>query len=248
MPDIKKRVSELEMILGEYMAQNALAARRSEAEMREFKAEMLAFKDEMREFKDEMLEFKDEMGEFKDEMREFKDEMLEFKDEMRGFKDEMGEFKDEMRGFKNEMNKKWGELANKLGTVVEDIVAPNIPTIAKKYFGIDEYDHMMVNPYMRNSKDPSKRKEFDVVLVAADTVVLNETKTTVKQGYMENFANSLPEFFDYFPGFSGKKLIPVFSSLSFRDEQVRFLSKVGIYAIAMTGSTMDVLNFEEIKT
>ncbi|ACF14747.1 hypothetical protein Ctha_2296 [Chloroherpeton thalassium ATCC 35110] len=191
MPDIKKRVSELEMILGEYMAQNALAARRSEAEMREFKTEMTAFKDEM--------------------------------------------------------NKKWGDLANKLGTIIEDIVAPNIPTIAKKYFGIDDYDRMMVNPYVRNSKDRSKRKEFDVVLVSGDAVLLNETKMTVRQEHLENFAKSLPEFFAYFPEFAGRKLIPVFLSLSFREEQIRFLSKAGIYAMAMTGSTMDILNFSEVE-
>ncbi|HEC97425.1 MAG TPA: hypothetical protein ENI58_04615, partial [Nitrospirae bacterium] len=64
------------------------------------------------------------------EMREFKDEMREFKDEMREFKDEMGEFKDRTEKMLSAQNKRWGEIANKMGTVVEDIVAPNIPRIA----------------------------------------------------------------------------------------------------------------------
>jgi hypothetical protein len=39
----------------------------------------------------------------------------------------------------------WGELANKMGTLVEDIVAPNIPRIAKRYFGAEELEVMWYN-------------------------------------------------------------------------------------------------------
>ena len=37
---------------------------------------------------------------------------------------EMMDFKDEMKVSRKELNKRWGELANKMGTIVEDIVAP----------------------------------------------------------------------------------------------------------------------------
>ena len=47
--------------------------------------------------------------------------------EMQDFKDEMRTFKDEAESDRKRMNKQWGELANKVGTAVEDIVAPNIP-------------------------------------------------------------------------------------------------------------------------
>jgi hypothetical protein len=36
--------------------------------------------------------------------------------------DEMPEFKQEMREFKVEMDRRWGELANRLGALVEDVV------------------------------------------------------------------------------------------------------------------------------
>ncbi len=66
------------------------------------------------------------------EFKAFKDEMKAFKDEMKVFKDEMKAFKDEMKVFKDEMNKKWGDLANRLGTITEDIFAPGIPYLVKK--------------------------------------------------------------------------------------------------------------------
>ncbi len=39
----------------------------------------------------------------------------------------------EMQKFKDEMAKKWGDLANRLGTLAEDVVAPSILPFAHKY-------------------------------------------------------------------------------------------------------------------
>lgn len=66
------------------------------------------------------------------EMRDFKDEMRAFKDEMKVFKDEMLVFKDKTRELQKEMNRKWGDLANQLGTIAEDIVAPGVPQAVKR--------------------------------------------------------------------------------------------------------------------
>ena len=43
----------------------------------------------------------------------------------------MREFKDEMQASKKIMDKHWGELSNKMGTLVEDLVVPSIPSIFK---------------------------------------------------------------------------------------------------------------------
>ena len=77
-----------------------------------------------------------EMREFKDEMREFKDEMREFKDEMREFKDEMSEYKEWSRNQIKTMNRQWGDLANRMGTLAEDLVAPSVPRIFARLCGM----------------------------------------------------------------------------------------------------------------
>ncbi len=310
MAELERRVSELEVVFGEFVVQSTLSARRAEAESQLLKEQIKELKNEMKDFKDEMLEFKNEMKDFKDEMKMFKDEMLDFKDnvekaivelkettselknttvqlskemiESRAELDrvlvqtrkEMSESKaeldrvmvqtrkeiseskaeldrvleqtrKEMNESKAELNKKWGDLANKLGTVVEDIVAPNIPTIAKKYFKVEEIQRMMMNLYIR-SESLKKEKEFDLILVAKDLVILNETKTTVRQNYLEDFLQSLPEFFEFFPELKGRKLIPILSSMSFTQQQLAYLTKHKIYAMSMSGDTMELLNFDEI--
>ena len=226
-------------------------------EMKDFKDEMLAFKDEMRDFKNEMKDFKDEMLAFKDEMRnemkDFKEEMLAFKDEMRDFKDEMKDFKDEMLAFKEEsrheraeMNKRWGEITNKLGTFAEDMVAPNIKGIAKRYFGCEDFEDFMVRRKKRHSKDKSKRREFDCIAVCEDMVILNETKATPKIEYINDFIDVLKEFYDYFPEYKDKKLIPIFASMYLGDDLVSYLTKNGIYAMAIKEDTMDLLNYDDV--
>ncbi len=179
----------------------------------------------------------------------FKDEMRIFKDEMREFKDEMREFKDEVERDRKRMNKQWGELANKMGTIVEDIVAPNIKGVAERYFGCEDIEDFMVRRYKRNTKDRTKRHEFDVIAICDDKVIFNETKATIRHEYIENFINFIKneEFFDYFPEYKDKKIIPIFSSLYLQDNVINALTKAGIYAMGMEDDTMDILNFKQVS-
>jgi gas vesicle protein len=257
MVDLEERVYRLEVVLEKFIKSVEIAQMRTEAEIRALKDEMKAFKDEMRDFKNEMKDFKDEMRSFKNEMKVFKDEMLDFKNEMKDFKDEMRDemrdFKDEMLAFKEEsrreraeMNKRWGEITNKLGTFAEDMVAPNIKGIAKRYFGCEDFDFFGVRVKKRHSKDKSKRREFDCIAVCEDMVILNETKANPKIEYINDFIDVLKEFYDYFPEYKDKKLIPIFASMYLGDDLVSYLTKNGIYAMAIKEDTMDLLNYENV--
>ncbi len=253
MSNLERRVNDLEVVLGELLAQNALAARRAEMENQFIKSQITALKDEMKEFKDEMKVFKDNVEkaimELKDTTSELKDTTVQLSKEMSGLRAESNriveQLSKEMSESKAEMNKKWGDLVNKLGTIIEDIVAPNIPTIAKKYFKVEHVQRLMMNLYIE-SETLKKGKEFDLILVAKDIVLLNETKTTIRQSYLDEFIQSLPEFFEFFPELKGKKLIPILSSTRFNPQQLAYLTKHKIYAMSMSGSTMELLNFEEI--
>jgi hypothetical protein len=55
----------------------------------------------------------------------------------------------------------------------------------------------------------------------------------------------IEEFYEYFPHDKGKRLIPVFSSLYLPPDVVTRLSRNGIYAMAMSDSAVDILNYKE---
>lgn len=147
---------------------------------------------------------------------------------------------------KREMNKMWGELANKMGTLVEDIVAPNIKRIAVEQFGVEEIIDFSVRRIIKHSKDKSREKDFDALLIGSNAIVLNETKSTVRQSYIDEFIAFIPTVFEYLPEHQGKKVIPVFSSLYIPENFVAYLTKQGIYAMAMGDETMEILNYNDI--
>ncbi|MBF0204103.1 MAG: hypothetical protein HQK67_07245 [Desulfamplus sp.] len=102
-------------------------------------------------------------------------------------KQDTAKMKQNTEKMKKEMNKKWGDLANKMGTVVEDIVAPNIPEIARKYFGVEAFDDFAIRYNRKNRVDSSKIKEFDIIFVSKDIFIVNETKATARETYVDEF-------------------------------------------------------------
>ncbi|QTA92320.1 hypothetical protein [Desulfonema magnum] len=154
--------------------------------------------------------------------------------------------KNEMKTLKKETNKRWGELANKMGTLVEDIAAPNIPGIAAEYFGDRYLTFFGIRIRKPRGDSLSDQREFDVVAVSEKNFYINETKSKPRPEDVRDFVSVLEELPDYFPECRGRKVIPVFSSLYIPEEIVIHLSRNGIYAMAMREDTMDLLNFDEV--
>ncbi|RMF35250.1 MAG: hypothetical protein D6759_04920, partial [Chloroflexi bacterium] len=156
------------------------------------------------------------------------------------------EWEQETKEERRAWNKRWGELANRLGTVVEDIVAPNIPRIARDYFGFPEIEDFMVRRKVRHKRDRTRRREFDVIAVGEDWVIINETKTSPRLEDIRDFIKALEEIEDYFPEYRGKRIIPIFASLYMGEDMVNYLTRHRIYAMAMGDETMDLLNFQAL--
>jgi len=159
-PDIEERVENLEAIFGHFMVQTNAMMNRMERDTRLLKQEMREFKNEMRT------------------------EMKDFKDEMRADRDEMKKFREEMKADRKAMNKQWGELANKMGTLVEDIISPAIRPVVTKYFDC-EITYFSVN-VKKKDKRLNLKGEFDVIAVSDEHVFLIEAKSTLKNNICMN--------------------------------------------------------------
>jgi hypothetical protein len=223
MLDTTERIDRLE----DMMAEVAHAQMRTEMSL-------LALSKEMREFKEEMREFKEEMREFKEEMREFKEEMREFKEEMR-------EFKEESERDRKRMNKAWGDLANKLGTTVEDIVAPNIPRIARQEFGMNHQTDMIIRAQRVNRRGESRRREYDIICADTSKVLIVEVKSTPSREQIAEFFASLEDFSDFYPEYEDRQLIGIFASWSLPEPVRDAIRRVGLYGLAMGDETMTIV-------
>jgi len=71
---------------------------------------------------------------------------------------------------RKEMNQRWGELANKMGTIVEDIVAPSIRRLAREVFDCGDLRAFYTRTVRTRSDDPSREREFDALHVGTQAV------------------------------------------------------------------------------
>ena len=133
-----------------------------------------------------------------------------------------------------------------MGTLAEDIAAPNVKTIAREHFGCDDFDSYGVRIERRNRNDRKVIQEFDVVLSCRQYLFINETKSTVRPGYIDGFIAKLAHIYDYFPEHEGKRVVPVFSSLALTDKEVSYLTENKILAMAMGEGTMEVPNLKRL--
>ena len=147
------------------------------------------------------------------------------------------------------MNKQWSDLATKMGTVVEDIVAPSVRRMAREIFDCGEQQLFICRIERVRSDDRSRRREFDALYVGDRAVLLNETKSTPWGADIRRFVRFVRsgEFFLYFPEYRDLPLVPVFSSLSLPDNLVTQLTRNGVYALAMGDEAMQVLNFDAVR-
>ncbi len=253
MSDLKKQVYEnksnidrLEDLVSSFIVQTNKMMIAEREENRKFRDEMREFKDEMRDFKDEMRDFKDEMRDFKDEMREFKDEMREFKDEMREFKDEMREFKIDVKNDIKDMKKQWGQLAYKMGTLVEDIFSPSFDILIKKSFGIipDIIDTR------KKIKIGGDNLEIDILGIdkSGKRLFLCEVKANPNdRNYIKDLDKIIKKLPKFLPEYNNYKIVPIFAGLAMDKSIVNFLTKKGYYALVFRGDNLEILNLNELN-
>jgi len=151
-------------------------------------------------------------------------------------------FERDMRQSRWDMDKKWWDLANKMGTIVGDILAPNLQRLAVEHFGMTEILDFMIRRARRHPERAEVWSEFDTLVVGPDTVILGEAKSTPSLDYVNDFAEKIREFFEFFPEYRGRRLIAVFLSWSIPDALVEALTARGIYAMRMGEDTMELVN------
>lgn len=171
-------------------------------------------------------------------------ELREFKDEMRIFKDEMRDYKEENKQQLREMNIKWGEMARKLGTITEDLVAPSIPRIINEMFGLDV---VFLGIRMKKKLQDGRIKEYDAIAVAGEYVFVDETKSTLDSEDVKDFIEDIQGFRDFFPEYEGKKIIGILASLYVDEGALKYAEKSGFLVFAVGEALMEIKNTKGFK-
>ena len=156
----------------------------------------------------------------------------------------MNAFKDRMEKEVKRINKQWGELSNKLGTIVEDIVYPGTRPVLKKYFKCDP-DGMMSNI---TKKRGNLRDEFDIIATCKDKVFLIEVKSTLRKEYIGEAEEKVERLKKLFPEYRDKEVVLTLATLKVTESVVREVTRRCIYLMVYREwEYMDIVNFEECQ-
>ena len=100
------------------------------------------------------------------------------------------------------------------------------------------------------SDDLARTREFDALYVGTRAVLLNDTISSPRPNDARRFARFVEsgEFARYFPNWGDLPIVPVFSSLTIPEDIVKYLTRRGIYALAMGDEEMQVLNLEAVRS
>ncbi len=237
------------------------------AEMDKFQMEMQKDREEriskMDKFQMEMQEDREEriskMDKFQLEMQEdreeriskmdkFQLEMQKDREESKKYRKKMRKDTEDMKKDTKNMKKQWGELANKMGTLIEDIIMPGMPSTLKKYFGAQlNFSGTHIKKYL---KELDLKGEFDIVATDEDRVYVADVKSSPDKKKIDDFKKKvIPRFRKLFPEYDSKTLIPIMGSVRFDDDIISYASKEGIYVMGYREwEYLDILNFDEVKS
>ena len=177
-------------------------------------------------------------------IKQLSEEMKAFKDEMKTFKDEMKVFKDEMRESRRAMDKKWGELARKMGTLIEDIFIPSLDLAIEKYFGVDVEDLMP----RRKIRKKDETLEVDILAYAGEKAFVVEVKASPNRlEYVYDFIEKLQELPEFIPQIKDYRVIPIYAALDMEKGTINLLTKNNIYAMIVRGDILEIVNFGAVQ-
>lgn len=231
MPITEERIDRIERAVQDFIVSVNESHMRTEAELREFKDEM----------QESHMRTEAELRKFKDDVKE---SHMRTEAERREFKDEMRNYKEENRQQIREMNIKWGEMAKKLGTITEDLVAPSIPRIVKEEFGLEVMDLMVRR---KKKLADGRSKEYDAIAVAGECVFVDETKSALDSEDVKDFIMDIQKFRNFFPEYEKNKIIGVLASLYVDENVIRYAERSGFLVLAVGDKLMEVMNTKGFK-
>lgn len=171
-------------------------------------------------------------------------ELAAFKREMAEFKNEMSVCQERADADRREMNRQWGALANKMGTMAEDLVAPSIPRILRTLFGCpdDILDLAAIRVRRRSQRDRTRSREFDYIAACGDYFLINETKSSLKPADVDEFVETLSTAREFFPEQADRRIVGALASLYVDESLARYAERNGLIILSFGDDGMDLRN------
>ena len=172
-----------------------------------------------------------------------------FKDEIRVYKDESARglraYKDEATRERIDFNRRLGEIANKQGRLVEDIVAPSVGRVLCELLGLPEDSPLAPEGprvRLRHPSDPSRIRELDALAAYGGTALVVEVKSQLAPEGVSKFASSLTEAREVLAPLGITEVIGGVATLYVDPSIVAHASRLGLVVLAVGEQLMERKN------
>jgi hypothetical protein len=147
-----------------------------------------------------------------------------------------------------ETTRQMGEQSRRMGTLVEDIVAPDILRILRQVANIPENIEGIINVRQKEFYGGKELNghphmlELDALARCGEYALINETKTTLRSEDVKDFVARLAIVRDYFPQLVGKKIIGAVSSLWIDEGLRKQATRQGLLVLALGEGMLQLQN------
>jgi flagellar biosynthesis GTPase FlhF len=230
-----ERVDRLEAVFASFMerTEEALAdIRASTAEIRASNLRTDALLLEMQRQAD-----KDRQQADKGRQRAEQDRQQADKDRQQADKDRQRAEQD-----RKDFNKRLAELSDSMGTLIEDMVAPNARRIAAEIFPADPVVRVTQRFRQVHPADRGRMLELDLLAAGLEHLMVVEAKRRLDPEKIREFVEKLSTLTEFLPEYAGHKLIPVVASVTIDPSVITFLNRQRVYGVAMGDETMQLVN------
>jgi seryl-tRNA synthetase len=140
--------------------------------------------------------------------------------------------------------KELGQISHRLGTLVEDLVAPSLPRVLRKMVNCPADEDVLTNVRVRRRHPTQKGKmlEIDAMADCGHYVLFNETKSQFTPEKVKAFLEKLTIVKDYFPEYQSHQIRGCIASLYLDKSLVEYASRQGLLALASGEYLMTVQN------
>jgi hypothetical protein len=185
------------------------------------------------------LQRSDEMYKLIRELQRQADEDRKQADEDRRRSDEDRQRADKDR---KDYNKRLAELSDSMGTLIEDMVAPNARRIASEIFPNDPVINIAQRVRRTLPSDRSQMAEVDLLVAGQEHLMIVEAKRRLDSEKVREFQERVNSLRPFFPEYAKHKLIPVVASVTIDPSVLTFLNRQKVYGVAMGDETMELVN------
>ena len=228
MPGTAERVDRLETVFASFMERTEEALADIRASTAEIRASNLRT--------DALLLEMQRQAE-KDRQQADKDRQQADKDRQQADKERQQAEKD-----RKDFNKRLAELSDSMGTLIEDMVAPNARRIASEIFPADPVVRLAQRVRQVHPVDAGRMQEIDLLVAGKEHLMVVEAKRRLNAEKIREFVESVESIPEFFPEYARHTLVPVVASVTIESSVIAFLNRSRVYGVAMGDETMELVN------